>query len=99
MTEKQICQLCDRQVPEITEHHLIPKEKGGKNYETAMLCKMCHNQIHALYTNKELAARLFSIPRLKNDENIKRYLKFIVKMPGETIIPIKKAKNRRKRRQ
>lgn len=98
MTEKHICQLCDRQVPEITEHHLIPKEKGGKHYSTAMLCRMCHTQIHALYTNKELAARLFSIARLKNDDNIKKYLDFIVKMPGETIIPIKKAKNRKKRR-
>ncbi|MEG1004519.1 MAG: HNH endonuclease [Clostridium sp.] len=95
MLEKHICELCNREVPRITEHHLIPKARGGKYYDTAMFCTMCHTQIHALYSNRELAARLFSLPRLKSDENIKKYLNFITKMPGETIIPIKKAKNRR----
>lgn len=95
MTLKYTCKLCKRIVPEITEHHLIPKEKGGKYYPTTMLCKMCHSQIHALYSNRELAARLFSIERLKNDKSIKKYLNFIKDMPGDAIIPIKKSKKRR----
>ncbi len=97
MISRLTCELCDRIVPELTEHHLIPKEKGGKHLDTAMLCTMCHKQIHALYTNRELAARLFSITRLRDDENIKKYLNFIVKIPGDTVIPIKKCKNKRKR--
>lgn len=95
MSEKHICELCNREVPFITEHHLIPKERGGKHYDTAKFCKMCHTQIHALYSNRELAARLFSIRRLQSDDGIKKYLNFIKKMPGDTIIPIKKSKNRR----
>ena len=94
MSEKHICELCNREVPFITEHHLIPKERGGKHYDTAKFCKMCHTQIHALYSNRELAARLFSIKRLQSDDGIKKYLNFIKKMPGDTIIPIKKSKNR-----
>ena len=97
MKKDYICQLCDRHVSEITEHHLIPKERGGKTYDTAHLCKVCHKQVHALYTNRELAARLFSIARLKDDEKIKRYLNFIKKHPGDAHITIKKSKAVRKK--
>ena len=41
------------------------------------ICSDCHRQIHALYTNKELAIRLDSIDKLKNNEKIHKYLKFI----------------------
>ena len=92
MTKIYKCELCDREVPEITEHHLVPKERGGKDFHTAKLCIVCHKQIHALYTNRELAARLFSISRLKNDEKIKRYLKFVCKLPGDANVTIKKSK-------
>ncbi|MGG7178836.1 HNH endonuclease [Clostridium paraputrificum] len=92
MTKSFKCELCDRDVPEITEHHLVPKERGGKDFHTAKLCKVCHKQIHALYTNRELAARLFSISRLKDDEKIKRYLNFIRKQPADANITIKKSK-------
>lgn len=91
------CELCDRKVSEITEHHLIPKERGGKNCDTALLCKVCHKQVHALYTNRELAARLFSISRLKDEEKIKKYLKFIRNHPGDAHITIKKSKTVRKK--
>lgn len=97
MITRLTCELCERIVPELSEHHLIPKQKGGKHLDTAMLCEMCHKQIHALYTNRELAARLHSIKRLKSDDNIRKYLNFIVRLPGDTVIPIKKCKNKRKR--
>lgn len=94
--EKYICDLCGREVSKITEHHLIPREEGGKDLETAMLCIPCHKQIHALYTNKELSVRLYTIQRLKNDEKIRRYLKFITKHPGDAHISVKKSRNTRR---
>ena len=36
--ETHICDLCERKVPRITEHHLIPREKGGRFDETIWLC-------------------------------------------------------------
>ena len=30
MIKKYKCELCERETTEITKHHLIPKEKGGK---------------------------------------------------------------------
>lgn len=98
MNKKYICQLCGRETSELTKHHLIPKEKGGKDYHTADLCRTCHDQIHALFTNSELSYRLYSIDRLKEDIKVQRYLKFIMNHPGDTHIPIKKSKSVRKKR-
>ncbi|MBM6861321.1 HNH endonuclease, partial [Clostridium saudiense] len=48
MTDDYICELCKRVgVPKITEHHLVPKERGGKDKPTVCLCEDCHRQIHA----------------------------------------------------
>lgn len=93
LTNKYICELCNREVSKVTEHHLTPRECGGKDMDTAMLCIPCHKQIHALYTNTELAIRLNSIPRLRDDEKISKYLRFIEKQHGDSFVPIKKSKN------
>lgn len=95
--DKKICNLCERKVSTLTEHHLTPREYGGKDLDTAMLCIPCHKQIHALFTNKELAVKFNSIDKLKNNEKINRYLKFIKKHPGDSHIQIKKSKAVRKK--
>lgn len=78
MENKYVCELCRREgVPKVTEHHLVPREEGGKDGYVAWLCENCHKQIHALYTNKELAVRLNTLERLKNDNNIMKYLIYI----------------------
>ena len=85
MENKYICELCRRKgVPKVTEHHLIPREEGGKDGEVAWLCEICHKQIHALYTNKELAIRLNTLENLESDDKISKYLKYIRKQPANT---------------
>lgn len=96
--EEYICELCRRQgVPKLTEHHLIPREEGGKDMQTAWLCEDCHRQIHALFTNKELAVRLNTLELLENDEKIERYLKYIRKQAPTKKAKIKKSRERRRR--
>ena len=87
------CQLCDRKVDKLTKHHLLPREEGGNEEHISYICSDCHRQIHALYTNKELAIRLDSIDKLKNDEKIHKYLKFIKKQPASKIATIKKSEH------
>ena len=91
-----ICQLCDRKVDKLTKHHLLPREEGGNEEHISYIGSDCHRQIHALYTNKELAIRLDSIDKLKNDEKIHKYLKFIKKQPASKIATIKKSRNVRR---
>lgn len=93
------CELCRRVgITKITEHHLTPKERGGKNMPTAWLCEDCHKQIHALYTNKELSVRLDSIEKLENDEKIKKYLNYVRKQSPTKKISIRKSREARIKR-
>lgn len=53
-----ICPICSRSIPESQKdaHHLIPKSKGGKSAE--YLHRICHKQIHALFSESELAKKI-----------------------------------------
>lgn len=87
-----LCALCGRTGVSTTVHHLVPKEMGGSHDPTVPLCYPCHKQLHALYTNEELAARLSSIAALQADEQISRYLRWIRKQPPETIPRTRKSR-------
>lgn len=92
------CELCGREQVETTVHHLLPKEMGGTFGPNANLCIPCHKQIHALYRNEEIAARLTTIDRLKNDEQLARFIKWIRKQPSTKIMKIKKSNERKRKR-
>ncbi|WP_338780949.1 HNH endonuclease signature motif containing protein [Metabacillus sp. FJAT-52054] len=100
MGKKQLgrCGLCRRNDVEITIHHLIPKEMGGAYLATANLCIPCHKQIHALYTNEELAARLSTIENLQRDEKLSKFIKWIRKQPSTKLIQTRKSNERKKKR-
>lgn len=98
MEDEYVCELCKREgVPKVTEHHLVPREEGGKDGEVAWLCESCHKQIHALYTNKELAVRLNTLASLENDDSIIKYLKYIRKQSASKKVKVRKSKNVRKK--
>jgi 5-methylcytosine-specific restriction enzyme A len=80
--EMETCELCGRENVETTIHHLLPKEMGGTFGATAALCIPCHKQIHALYTNHEIAARLTTLDDLKSDNQLSSFLKWIRKQPS-----------------
>lgn len=92
------CELCGREDIELTRHHLLPKEEGGKEEHVALICSDCHRHIHALYDNKELAVRLYTINSLKDDERISKYLKFIKKQPSSKKVRVKKSLERRSKK-
>lgn len=102
MAKKKItsgtCELCKREQVEITVHHLTPKEMGGTFLPTANLCIPCHKQIHALYTNGELAVRLNTIDLLRKDEKIAKFLKWIRKQPSTKIPLTRKSAQLRKQK-
>lgn len=100
MAKKQLgtCELCKRQEVETTEHHLTPKEMGGTFMPTAMLCIPCHKQIHALYTNDELAVRLNTIQDLRSDPKIASFIKWIRKQPSSKLVRTRKSNERKKRK-
>jgi 5-methylcytosine-specific restriction protein A len=79
--ETGTCNLCEREVPRslITLHHLRPREKGGTAEHRTPLCRPCHKQLHAVYSNKTLAQSLDSIERLKRAPELQLFLGWIRK--------------------
>lgn len=84
-SKNRICPLCERELGEvnISKHHLIPKSKGGKNGETVLLHNMCHQKIHSVFTEKELKREYCTIEKLRANEEIIKFVKWVAKKdPG-----------------
>lgn len=90
-----LCQLCNRDVTQLTVHHLIPrqtvKRKQANSGATIDICSPCHRQIHSLYSNLELARQLNTIDKLKSEPKMQKFLGWIRKQD-----PRKKVRIRRK---
>jgi hypothetical protein len=77
------CALCRRVVPHeaiddpavIQKHHLRPEERATS--PTVMLCRPCHEQIHAVFTNEELRTDYDTIERLGDADRLQKYLRWI----------------------
>lgn len=75
------CALCGRFVPRalITLHHLLPKQEGGEAEDRLPFCKPCHKQVHAMFSNKQLAASYDSIEKLQTAPELATFLAWIRK--------------------
>jgi 5-methylcytosine-specific restriction endonuclease McrA len=79
------CALCHREVPShlITLHHLHPKSRGGKSGQRTPLCKPCHKQLHATFSNVELEKLYPTLESLRAAAKLQPFLKWIRKQkPG-----------------
>jgi hypothetical protein len=84
--EKPItCDLCGRQVPPrmITLHHLTPRQKGGKAEHRTPLCRPCHKQIHATFSNAELVQAFTTIESLRQAAQLQPFLRWIRKQKAD----------------
>lgn len=90
------CILCDRDVPinYQEKHHLIPKSKKGKGTDTAEVCVDCGDQLHKLFTNKELKDEYNTIDKLKTNEKIQKWIDWVKKRKlfGSVCMKTKKKK-------
>jgi len=59
----------------VQEHHLRPEERATS--PTVMLCRPCHKQIHAVFTNEELRADYDTIDALREAARLTEYLSWI----------------------
>lgn len=79
----EICPLCGRSIPLAQRelHHLVPKIKGGK--VTQSLHSICHRQIHALFSEAELARRYNTVEALLEHEEIRKFVDWVRKKPDD----------------
>lgn len=81
--ETEDCPLCRRELgtKRVQRHHLVPKTFGGK--VLVDLHQMCHQKIHATFTERELEKHYHTIERLLEHEEIQKFVKWICKKPPE----------------
>lgn len=92
------CALCQRLVPPTarqSEHHLVPKSRGGKFGPKVLLHQICHNVIHALFSEKELGRRLSDIDALRSEPEIAAFIAWVRTKPDDFHAPTRRAKARR----
>lgn len=81
--EDVICPLCERRIPKSQrdEHHLIPKSHGGRH--TAVLHRICHRQIHAIFTETELARQYSTVEELKAQAEMVGFIEWVRLKPDD----------------
>ncbi|WP_089936922.1 hypothetical protein [Candidatus Entotheonella palauensis] len=102
-----VCELCRREVGEVTKHHLIlrTRHKNKKNKKDfarddvksrlADLCRPCHKQIHTVLTNKELERHYNSLEALRSHPDIRQFCVWIAKRPADTFVRSRRPAHRR----
>ena len=74
------CPICQRELDKsANRHHLIPDTFGGK--ETILLHRICHSKIHHTFTERELKNYYHTVERLLENEDIQKFIKWVVKKP------------------
>ncbi len=87
-----VCELCERTVPQLTVHHLVPRSRGkkGETLPTALLCPACHRQLHAMFSNHELAQEYCSVGELRKAPAMRGFLRWVKKQAPEKKIKVRK---------
>jgi len=92
-----ICPLCEREIPVIAEdaHHLVPKSKGGRH--TEYLHRICHRQLHALFTETELARHYHTVEALLAHPEVAAFVAWVRGKPPEFHERTRKSQRLRRR--
>ena len=85
--EDDLCPLCGRELvegPSVNDHHLVPRSRGGK--EKYALHRVCHSKIHSVFTENELAQIYNTFEKLRANDEMKKFIKWVRKQPPERVV-------------
>ena len=90
------CPLCERAIPppQRDAHHLVPKSKGGRR--TEFLHRVCHRQVHALFTETELARQYATVEALLAHPEMQTFVALVKTKPGDFFVHTRKSARVRK---
>lgn len=92
-----VCELCGRAVAELTRHHLIPRMRHRsarvqRTHDRAELgnailwiCRPCHDHIHELLSEKELAERYASREALLAHPGVRQFVDWLAARPPDFV--------------
>ena len=98
---EKFCPLCERSGKDLRleEHHLVTRRTDRQN--TQDICRECHKQIHAFFTNRDLRnpkLELDTVEGLLKNDRFAKALTFIKKLPPGAFMSTDQANSRKKRR-
>jgi 5-methylcytosine-specific restriction endonuclease McrA len=80
------CPLCGREMTcgkSVSEHHVVPKSMGGN--EKVFMHHICHNKVHTLFTERELAQTYNNFDALKSHPELEKFIKWVRKQPPDYV--------------
>jgi hypothetical protein len=77
------CPLCERAIPPAQRdaHHLVPKSRGGR--QTVVLHRICHRQVHALFSEAELERDYPTIDALRSHPRMALFINWLRPKPDD----------------
>lgn len=78
------CPLCLRPIPPDvpqSQHHLVPRLKGGKGGPTVLMHHICHKEVHSALTEAELARDWNTPEALRRHPRMARFAAWIAGRP------------------
>jgi 5-methylcytosine-specific restriction endonuclease McrA len=77
-----LCPLCGRPIPAAQRdaHHLVPRSRGGTR--TEVMHRICHRQVHALFTETELARDYGTVEALLSHPDVARFVAWVRDKPS-----------------
>lgn len=100
------CELCEREVAQLSRHHLVPRTRHGSRRSrraedrrellerVARLCAPCHKQVHALFSEKELERAYDTLEKLAAHPEVQRFVAWVRSRPDGTHVPALRARRR-----
>lgn len=88
------CPLCGRPIPlsQRDAHHLVPRSRGGT--ETQVLHRICHRQVHALFSETELARQYATVGALLAHPDMARFVHWVQTKPPDFMERTRKSARR-----
>ena len=89
------CPLCGRPIPPSQQdaHHMVPKSRGGR--ATTVLHRICHRQLHALFSEQELAREYASPEALLAHPDVAKFVAWVKAKPPAFMERTRKSARRR----
>lgn len=82
------CELCERDWIPLTAHHLVPRSVAAKAIKRgwcsegdernlAWICRACHNFVHSMASNEELARNWHTIELIRGRDDAQRWARWV----------------------
>lgn len=93
------CPICSRNMFKgvyVDEHHLIPKAKNGKYGDKITVHRICHEKVHSIWTEKELANHYNTAAKIIEHGEIKKFIRWVSRKPSDFYAKTKMSNGRRR---